>query len=99
MKDFLLNYVDKNLKEEDRIHGKFKYIIELQKIANKKSKLLTIHCEDIDDFFSKDNKIYKSIISNTKRYLKIFYDIAEEIMPTRTSQINSEVIFLSFLGN
>ena len=88
IKDFLLTYVDKALKEEDRIHGKNKYMIDLQKIANKKSKILMIHKEDID------NSVYKSIITNTKRYLKILYDITEDIMPTRTTQSNSEVIFI-----
>ena len=94
IKDFLLTYVDKALKEEDRIHGKNKYMIDLQKIANKKSKILMIHKEDIDDYFSKDNSVYKSIITNTKRYLKILYDITEDIMPTRTTQSTSEVIFI-----
>jgi hypothetical protein len=92
IKDFLINFTDKTIKEEDRIHGRIKYLIELQKIANKKQKILTINTEDLEDYFFKDEDFYKMILTNIKRYMKIFYDVTAEIMPSRTSQATIEEI-------
>lgn len=92
IKDFLTNFTDKSIKEEDRIHGRHKYMIELQKISNKKQKILTISVEDLEEYFSKEEDLFNIIITNTKRYLKIFYEATSEIMPNRTIQVSLEEI-------
>jgi hypothetical protein len=92
IKDFLTNFSDKTIKEEDRIHGRLKYMIELQKIANKKQKILNVSTEDLEDYFSKDEDFYKIILTNIKRYLKMFYEVTAEIMPSRTTQASLEEI-------
>ena len=95
MKDFLERFEDKtiNEKNKDKINGKLKYKIELQKIANKKSKVLEIHLDDMEDFFQikDDVTLNNNILTNTKRYLKIFYEIVDSMMPLKDIQIKDDV--------
>jgi DNA replication licensing factor MCM7 len=89
LSDFIQTFVDRNIKTEDELHGRKKYMIELQKIANQTSKLLRITVEDLDLFFQNDASFSDSIKLNTKRYLNLLYDVADKAMPKRTLK-NSE---------
>jgi DNA replicative helicase MCM subunit Mcm2 (Cdc46/Mcm family) len=90
--EFLKNFTDNS--REEKIHGRRKYMNELQKISNKQGKVLTIFKEDLEEYFHKDYNLYKSIITNTKRYLKILYEIVDDIMPTRSIQIMGDVFLI-----
>ena len=80
---------------KDKIYGRHKYMIEIQKIANREIKTIEILTEDLESFFTKEGKeedilLYNSILQNTKRYISLFSDVIEEIMPNPTKQIISE---------
>jgi hypothetical protein len=83
---------------DDR-YGRKKYLIRLvrplqiqQEIADEDSRCLEIVYEDVDTFFHKEDErlILESLRTNTKRYVEIFTDIAEQLMPKRQKPINAE---------
>ena len=81
--------------DKDKIYGRHKYMIEIQKIANRELKTIEILTEDLESFFTKEGKeeeisLFNSILQNTKRYISLFSDVIEEIMPNPTKQINIE---------
>jgi DNA replication licensing factor MCM7 len=84
--EFVTTYTDKSLRAEDNIHGKKKYMIELQKIANQTLKVLEIHIEDLDHHFSNDSFFLELLKSNTKRYVNLFYEVVDKVMPRRTAR-------------
>lgn len=90
--DFLTTFVDRGIKSEDPTHGKKKYMIELQNIANQSSQLLKIEVEDLDLFFQNDAPFFNSIKTNTKRFLNLFYEVVDKVMPKRTVKNNEEDI-------
>ena len=92
LKDFLLNFKDKTM-ENDIIHGKNKYMSLIQKISNHQSKVLEIHLDDLESFVEKDYVVYECLIKNTKRYIKILYDVVDTIMPKRSVELKDEVSF------
>jgi O-methyltransferase involved in polyketide biosynthesis len=53
---------------------------------NGKRVLIEIECEDLEDYFSKQefSGFLESIKTNTKRYQKLFTDAADEIQLIRT---------------
>lgn len=71
--DFITTFQDPKLKA-DSIHGKLKYMIELQKIANKESVVINIELDDIKDFFSaaRDSHFVDRAVINTTRYVNLF---------------------------
>lgn len=92
LKDFLLNFKDPNI-QNDLIHGKNKYMVQLQKIANHQSKILEIHLNDIETFVEKDFVVYHSLLRNTKRYIRILYEVVDTIMPKRSVELKDNVEF------
>jgi hypothetical protein len=87
LKDFFLGFIDKTIEKADSIHGKYKYMIELQKISNKSSKKLEVLFEDLEHSLSKSNDqaLFEKIQTNTKRYITLLYEVIDSIMPTKTS--------------
>ena len=71
-------------KDEDPIHGKLKYMIQLQKIANREKRTDTksesvhntveISIEDLNEFFdsARDRGFVERVRINTSRYISIF---------------------------
>jgi|APDOM4702015159_1054818.scaffolds.fasta_scaffold323131_1 hypothetical protein len=84
--EFITTYTDKSIRSEDNIHGKKKYMIELQKIANQTLKVLEIHIEDLDHHFSNDSFFFDLLKSNTKRYVNLLYEVIDKVMPRRTTK-------------
>lgn len=82
--EFITTYIDKNIRTDDNIHGKNKYMIELQKIANQTLKVIEIHIEDLEHHFSNDSGFFELLRSNTKRYINILYDVIDKVMPRKT---------------
>lgn len=90
LSEFITTFSDRTIRVEDDIHGKKKYMIELQKIANQTLKVLEIHIEDLDHYFSNDNLFFDLIKSNTKRYINLFYEVIDKVMPKRTVKNSDE---------
>jgi DNA replication licensing factor MCM7 len=84
IKNFLLNFND-----SPRGTKHLKYMELLQQIANKDLSVLEIHTEDLEAFFVKDTdmNLLQSIFNNTKRYINLFYEAVDAIMPSPTKQL------------
>lgn len=103
--DFLKNFISQSYKGPYREHGKKKYVQEIQKIRDKKSATLEIHLEDLEEFFGeggeKEKNFLKAIYYNTKRYIQIFQDVANQNMDEikRKSPMTEEEEFDEALEN
>lgn len=96
IENFLRNFTSVDV-EEDSIHGNRKYMIQMvifniynyvqQKIANRELKLLEILKEDLDYFFQKeaDTVLLESIFKNTKRYINLFYEAVDRVIPPKSN--------------
>jgi hypothetical protein len=71
--DFITTFQDPKLKP-DSIHGKLKYMIELQRVANRESTVINIELDDIKEFFSaaRDASFVDRTLLNTARYVDLF---------------------------
>ncbi|KJE89885.1 DNA replication licensing ATPase [Capsaspora owczarzaki ATCC 30864] len=65
---------------------KFKYMAQLQQIADRQQKLLIIDLEDVSTF---DADFATRIESNTARYLKIFAETIDKLMPPRSAEAHA----------
>ena len=86
-----LNKFETNIVSKDKVWGHKKYMIELQKISNKEIKVLHIHTEDLESYFSQneeDKMLLDSILKNTKRYIEIFSSAVDKLLPAANKQIN-----------
>ena len=88
--EFITSFTDKSITNEDELHGKKKYMIELQKIANQTIKILEIHIEDINHYFSNDALFFDCIKTNTKRYINFLYEVIDKVMPRKNVKFSSE---------
>ena len=79
LRRFIENFSDG--RTEDAIHGNKKYMIEIQKVYDREKKLLEIHVEDLEEFFSE--AMYRDFIDrvrkNTKRYKDLISEVASEM--------------------
>lgn len=65
---------------KDSFNNKYKKM--LQSIADRQTTYFNICFEDLEDFFgTKNSLLVEKIKTNTKRYIKIFADIADKLMP------------------
>ena len=71
-----------------------------QKITNGQSKVLEIHREDLEEFFNNENdsELIHNIFKNTKRYIGLFSEAADNIMPERhvLTDIMAEEVYYFF---
>ena len=69
--------------EEDPIHGKLKYMIQLQNVVNKKATVVDFELEDMKEHFDTpaDRGFLERIRTNTTRYLNIFSTVIDSHMP------------------
>ncbi|XP_057519852.1 DNA replication licensing factor MCM7 [Amaranthus tricolor] len=75
-KDFLVNFAD--------IHGEAKYMNILQDVANRKVRAIEIDLEDLFSYKDSDDDFVRKVTENTKRYIGIFADAIDELMPEAT---------------
>ncbi|KAG2494157.1 hypothetical protein HYH03_007792 [Edaphochlamys debaryana] len=78
---FLRNFVDPD--NEDK---SMKYMAQLQEIANRKSKVLSISLDDVDAFFSSQvdtpqPNFVAEVERNSRTYQKLWAEAADRIMP------------------
>jgi len=62
----------------------------MQKIANKESNTIEILIEDLNQHFTNNMEIIERIKKNTKRYVSLFYQIIDELLPERTTERREE---------
>lgn len=71
--DFVTTFQDPTItrNKEDHIHGKLKYMIKLQEVANRQASIIEIELEDIKEFFdsAKDHGFIERVQNNTYRYV------------------------------
>ncbi|KAH9609126.1 hypothetical protein KSS87_004492 [Heliosperma pusillum] len=75
-KDFLLNFAD--------IHGDAKYMNILQDVANRRYRAIQIDLEDLFNYKDADDEFVRKVTDNTKRYIGIFAEAIDELMPEPT---------------
>ncbi|KAF6143350.1 hypothetical protein GIB67_001294 [Kingdonia uniflora] len=75
-KDFLTNFADAN--------GEAKYLNILQDVANHKIRAIEINLEDLFNYKDMDEEFLRRVTENTRRYIGIFADAIDEIMPEPT---------------
>ena len=81
-----------NTDETDKKYSKKRYMIQMQKIANREISILEILIEDLESYFSSQNKqddllLLDSILNNTKTYVNLFKDAVDDLMPNPSKQL------------
>ncbi|KXN86922.1 DNA replication licensing factor mcm7 [Leucoagaricus sp. SymC.cos] len=61
---------------------------QLQKIANREQQMLVIELEDIYSHDSSENGLVHRIRFNTRRYVQLFCEVVDELMPPPTRDIS-----------
>ncbi|KAI7748446.1 hypothetical protein M8C21_007604 [Ambrosia artemisiifolia] len=80
--DFLQNFVDAN--------GETKYMSILQDVANRKIKAIQIDIEDLFDYKDLDEEFVGRVTENTRRYIEIFADAIDELIPEPTEALQDD---------
>lgn len=88
---FITEFQDSTISRtnEDPIHGKLKYMIQLQKIANKEQELIEIELCDVEEFFdsARDLGFVGRVKMNTSRYVGLFSKIIDQHLPQPSKDI------------
>ncbi|THH09436.1 hypothetical protein EW146_g8682 [Bondarzewia mesenterica] len=72
-----------------RIRG-LKYMSQLQRIANREQQMLVIELEDIARHEKTMSEIVSRIRNNSRRYVKLFNEVVDGIMPVPTKDISDQ---------
>ncbi|KAF0887729.1 hypothetical protein E2562_003966 [Oryza meyeriana var. granulata] len=75
-KDFLANFAGPR--------GEPKYLNILQDVANRKIRSVQIELDDLFHYKDADDEFLQRVTENTKRYIGIFADAIDELMPEST---------------
>ncbi|CAL9765925.1 unnamed protein product [Musa acuminata subsp. burmannicoides] len=75
-KDFLNNFAD--------ALGEPKYLNILQDVANRKRRAIHIELDDLVDYKDLDEAFLQRVTENTRRYINIFAEAIDELMPEPT---------------
>ena len=80
---------------EDMTHGRKKYMIQLQGISNGYSNIMEIFYEDLEEYFrtEEDEDFLKEILVNTKRYISIFSEVADGLIPERNIPLSLDEVY------
>ncbi|CAI2386669.1 unnamed protein product [Moneuplotes crassus] len=81
--DFISQYEDPGM-EADATHGKTKYMVQMQNISNNRGKVIQIEVGDLEQHFRGDPAFVDRVARNTKRYISLFSEIIDKLMPERT---------------
>ncbi|WVZ08488.1 hypothetical protein V8G54_021834 [Vigna mungo] len=81
-KDFLSNFADAN--------GEAKYRNILQDVANHKTKAVQIDLEDLINYKDLDEEFLSRVTENTRRYIGIFSNAVDELMPVSTEAFTDD---------
>lgn len=63
-------------------------------MADRKSKVVEILLEDLEYFLNRENEtqLLNTILNNTKRYIKIFQEAIDKLMPKSKFQLKNETV-------
>ncbi|KMZ63164.1 Protein PROLIFERA [Zostera marina] len=75
-KDFLNDFTD--------AHGESKYLTILQDVANRKLRYVQIELDDLFNHDNLDKEFLQRVTENTKRYVSIFGEAIDMLMPDST---------------
>lgn len=67
---------------------KSKYMDILQKISNRESNVINVDLNDLYEFDPSDTQLLHNIESNAKRFVELFSQCADALMPPPTVEIN-----------
>lgn len=81
-KDFLSNFPDSN--------GEPKYMRILQEVANRKFRAIQIDIEDLFSYAELDEEFRNRVQENTRRYIGIFADAIDELIPEPTEAFTDD---------
>ncbi|KAK9930733.1 hypothetical protein M0R45_027761 [Rubus argutus] len=81
-KDFLSNFAD--------AVGEAKYMNILQQVANRKLRAIQIDLEDLFNYQDFDEEFLRRVTENTRRYVGIFADAIDELMPDPTEPFTDD---------
>ncbi|KAK0497054.1 MCM2/3/5 family-domain-containing protein [Armillaria luteobubalina] len=88
-KDITSGFADIDIEEEQNASTSetrdLKYINQLQRIANRDQQMLVI---DLEDLHTHDPDLVQRIRGNTRRYVSLFSEVVDQIMPLPTKDIS-----------
>ncbi|KAF8891198.1 MCM-domain-containing protein [Infundibulicybe gibba] len=81
--EFHINY------DDEQGSAPLKYMLQLQRVANREQQMLTIDLEDIAQYHEQTTSELVSRIShNTRRYVSLFSEVVDKLMPQPTKDIS-----------
>ncbi|OAY69136.1 DNA replication licensing factor MCM7 [Ananas comosus] len=81
-KDFLTNFAD--------AVGEPKYLNILQDVANRKIRAVQIELDDLFNYKDLDEEFLQRVTENTRRYISIFAEAVDELMPDPTEVLSAD---------
>ncbi|KAF3336273.1 DNA replication licensing factor MCM7 [Carex littledalei] len=81
-KDFLTNFTDDD--------GEPKYLNLLQDVANRKIRAVQIELDDLCSYKGLEEGFWERVIGNTKRYVGVFAEVVDELMPEPTEAVAAD---------
>ncbi|KAG0482586.1 hypothetical protein HPP92_010670 [Vanilla planifolia] len=81
-KDFLKNFADAN--------GELKYLNLLQDVANRRTRAVQIELDDLFNYKDLDEEFLERVTENTRRYVSIFAEAVDELLPEPTELFSAE---------
>ncbi|KAI8989794.1 MCM-domain-containing protein [Trametes punicea] len=90
-KDLVDGMADIDLQDDDDTPSRtknFKYMNQLQRIANREQEMLVIDLEDIFEHERTVAELVSRIRRNARRYVSLFSDVVDELMPQPTKDIS-----------
>ncbi|KAK0463768.1 DNA replication licensing factor MCM7 [Desarmillaria tabescens] len=87
-KDITSGVADIDIDDQDASTSEtrdIKYINQLQRIANRDQQMLVI---DLEDLHTQDPELVQRIRGNTRRYVSLFSEVVDQIMPLPTKDIS-----------
>ncbi|XP_020570938.1 DNA replication licensing factor MCM7 [Phalaenopsis equestris] len=81
-KDFLNNFAN--------THGEPKYLNLLQDVANRRTRSVQIELDDLFNYKDLDEEFLQRVTENTRRYIGIFAEAVDELMPEPTELFSAE---------
>lgn len=85
--DFIATFEDASL-QEDATHGKLKYKIQMQRVANFQDEALRIELGDLEEHFRGDPGFVDRVKLNTKRYVSLFSEAIDQLMPEKNINLS-----------
>ncbi|PBK92927.1 minichromosome maintenance protein mcm7p [Armillaria gallica] len=88
-KDITSGFADIDIEDEQDASTSetrdIKYINQLQRIANRDQQMLVV---DLEDLHTHDPELVQRIRGNTRRYVSLFSEVVDQIMPLPTKDIS-----------